>query len=105
MAEIRNNLFDTTMGVRSEHTWLDKKVMRRELTEDLNRESLSKRAERAVEAAEEFRDDLSRRAEARNGIEKKSVEIRRREEEILRRKADEYRERLRKKLPADLREE
>jgi hypothetical protein len=103
MAENRTNIFDTTVGVCGESTWLDKKVLRRELTQDLNRESLHRRTERASEAADNFRDDLTRRAKLRNGIEKKSVEVRRKEEEVLRQKADEYRERLRKKLSTNLR--
>lgn len=100
MAEVRDNLFDSTIGASSERTWLDNKILRRELAEDIGREGLTKRAERATQAAEDFRDDLTRRAELRTGIEKKSAEIRRREEDLLRRKADEYRERLRRYLPS-----
>jgi hypothetical protein len=106
MAEARNNIFDHTLGICSERqSWLGRKVLRRELTDDLNRDSLTKRTERASAAAEDFRDDMSRRAQLRNGIEKKSVEIRRREEEILKQKADEYRQRLQRYLPRELQDE
>jgi len=103
MVELRLNVFDSTLGVDSESTWLDRKVLRRELTQDLNRESLTKRVEHASQAAETFKDDLSRKAQLRTGIEKKSAEVRRREEEILKRQADEFREKLRRKLPSELR--
>ena len=103
MADIRENIFDSTIGANQDKTWLDSKVMRRELTEDLHKESLSKRAERANEAARSFLGDLTKRAEVRHGLEERSIERRRREEDILRQKADEYRERLRKYLRPELR--
>ncbi len=97
----REHIFDNTLGVRDESSWLDRKVLRRELTDSLNRQSLSERTEKAEMAKENFLGDLSRRAQLREGVEKKSEQIRKQHEEALRRKADEYRERLRKYLPKD----
>lgn len=98
----RLNLFDATVGVRGEKTWLDSKVMRRELTEDLQRNGLVQRMEKAGEVADLFRDTLSKRAEMRSGVEQKSKESRRAHEDMLKRKAEEYREKLRAKLRKDV---
>lgn len=98
----RLNLFDATLGARGEKTWLDSKVMRREMTEDLQRNGMAQRAEKAVEVADLFRDSLSKRAEKRNDLEQKSKESRRLHEEMLRSKAEEYREKLRSKLRKDV---
>jgi hypothetical protein len=102
MTQARPNIFDATLGVSGQQTWLDSKVMRRELTEDLQRAALTERKSKAEEEAEMFREILSKRAEKRDGLEKKSAELRKLQEEIMRRKADEYRERLRSKLRPDV---
>lgn len=99
MTEARLNMFELPAGARHDQTWLDSKVMRRELTEDRRREGFSKRTEKASEAAESFLGDLNRRAEMRSGIERKSEEARKQQIELMRQKADEYRERLRSKMP------
>jgi hypothetical protein len=103
MAETaRVNLFDATLGARGEKTWLDSKVMRRELTEDLQRSGMAQRQEKAGQVADIFRDTLSKRAEMRSGLEQRSKESRRLHEEMLKRKAEEYREKLRSKLRAEV---
>jgi hypothetical protein len=103
MAETaRVNLFDATLGARGEKSWLDSKVMRRELTEDLQRNGMAQRQERAGQVADIFRDTLSKRAEMRSGLEQRSKESRRLHEEMLKRKAEEYREKLRSKLRAEV---
>lgn len=103
MADVRNNIFDSTIGAGQQKTWLDSKVTRRSLTEDLHKESLTKKTERANEAAKNFLGDLTKRAEVRHGLEERSVQRRRLEEDMLRRKADEYREKLRRYLRPELR--
>jgi hypothetical protein len=101
----RAHIFDSTLGVTDVgSSWLDRKVLQRELTDSLNQNSLNQRKERASQAAETFLGDLSERAQRRNGIERRSEQIRRQQEEILKRQADEYRQRLRKFLPAELRD-
>jgi hypothetical protein len=102
MEQARMNIFDATLGVRGEKTWLDSKVMRRELTEDLERGAFTDRVEKANQAAESFRDGIAKRAEMRNGLEERSKESRRQHEEMLKRKAEEYREKLRAKLRPDV---
>jgi hypothetical protein len=102
MDQARLNIFDSTLGVRGEKSWLDSKVMRRELTQDLQRDALSQRKEKATEAAESFRDGMSKRAEMRNGLEQRAKESKSHYEELLKRKADEYREKLRSKLRPDV---
>lgn len=102
MDQGRLNIFDTTLGAGGDRSWLDSKVMRREMTQDLQREALSQRREKASEAAGMYRDFMSKRAEQRNGLEQKSKEARAYYEELLKRKAAEYREKLRAKLPRDV---
>lgn len=102
MTEARPNIFDTTIGPQAERSWLDSKVLRRELTEDLHERALNHRVEKASKAAESFMDDMNRRAELRSGIERKSEEIRKQYVEEMRRHAEEYREKLRKKLRPDV---
>lgn len=102
MDQGRLNIFDATLGAGVERSWLDAKVMRREMTQDLQREALSQRKERASEAAESYRNGMSKRAEKRNGLEQRSREARAHYEELLKRKAEEYREKLRAKLPRDV---
>lgn len=102
MSQARPNIFDATLGVGGEVSWLDSKVMRRELTEDLQRVALTERKEKADAEADMFRELLNKRAEQRDGLEKKSAELRKLHEEAMRRKAAEYRERLRSKLRPDL---
>lgn len=102
MDQARLNIFDATIGIQGEKSWLDSKVLRREMTEDRQREALSQRKELASEAAGLFRDGMSRRAEMRNGLEQRSKESRAHHEELLKRKAQEYREKLRSKLRPDV---
>lgn len=104
MNQARPNVFDATIGVRDERTWLDKQLLRRELTADQKREALDRRSQKASEAAESFRERMNSRAELRSGIEKKSEEIRKQQLELMQRKADEYRERLRNKLRPEVRD-
>jgi hypothetical protein len=68
------------------------------MTEDLCREGLTRRAEMMGEASNSFRDDLNERAARRDGLARRSEESRRREAELMQRKAEEYRDKLRKKL-------
>jgi hypothetical protein len=88
MTQARPNIFDATLGVSGQ--------------QDLQRAALTERKSKAEEEAEMFREILSKRAEKRDGLEKKSAELRKLQEEIMRRKADEYRERLRSKLRPDV---
>lgn len=104
MNQARLNIFDATIGVRDERTWLDSKVLRRQMTEDLGKQGLSQRSEKATEAAESFMDDMNRRAAMRTGIERKSEEQRKQQVELMQRKAEEYRERLRRKLRPEVRD-
>jgi len=101
MTQARLNIFDATLGVRGQD-WLDSKVMRREMTEEMQREAFAQKKEKADAAAETFLEKLSRRNEARDGLEKKSAEIRKSHEDLMRQKAEEYRERLRSKLRKDV---
>lgn len=103
MAEARLNLFDATIGV-PDGNWLDSKVMRRELSQDLEKEALSHRARQATQAAESFRDDMNRRAATRDGIERKSEEMRKQQLALMQGKAEEYRNRLRNKLRPEIRD-
>ena len=99
----RSNLFDHTQGIPGDN-WLDRKQLKREITDTMNKESMSARTESAQDVAQNFLDELSRKAQLRNGISRKSEELRRQQQEKLKRQADEYRERLRRLMPPTLRE-
>jgi hypothetical protein len=68
-------------------------------------EQKSTRESGAYEMSELFLGEMKARAELRNGLEQKQKATRQREQEILKRQADEYRERLRKYLRPELRED
>lgn len=102
--ESRATIFDSTIGPADDSVWLDRKVLRRELTADLSKKGLEGKSIGAIAAAEGFLDDMTRRAQARAGIEKKSEEIRRQHEQMMREKASAYRERLRGYLRPELRD-
>jgi hypothetical protein len=99
----RTHIFDNTMGVAAD-SWLDKRQLRRELTDNLNRESINARAESAQDVAQGFLDDLNRKAQLRDGISRKSEELKRLQQERIRREAEEYRQRLRRRMPRSLRD-
>lgn len=99
----RSHIFDSTLGFPSDN-WLDRRQLRRELTDNLERESMSAKNESAQNMAQNFLDELSRKAQLRDGISRKSEELKRQQEETLRRQAAEYRERLRRLMPPSLRE-
>ena len=99
----RSNLFDNGRGIPSDD-WLDRKQLRREISDNLSKESLSARSESAQDVAQNFLDELSRKAQLRNGISRKSEELKRQHQQTLKRQADEYRERLRRLMPPSLRE-
>jgi hypothetical protein len=100
----RIHIFDSTLGLPEDGSWLDRKVLRRELTDERLRDSMNNRAERATTAAQSFLEDMSRKAQMRNGIERKSEEIRRAQEEAMKAKADAYRQKLRGYLRPELRD-
>jgi len=97
MREAQNSNFSETM-------WLTTKVTRRETREEILKEGLNAREEKASKAAESYRNDLNRKAELRDGIQKRSAEVKQAHLENLNRKAEEYRERLRGYLRPELRE-
>ena len=91
-------------GIPDNENWLDRKLMRREMSDSLNRQAIDTRAERADAAAKSFLDGLRGKAELRNDIERKSEEIRQRQQEELKRQADQYRSKLRGYLRPELRD-
>jgi hypothetical protein len=99
-----SHFFDSTMGLPDDSNWLDRKVLRRELTANRDKDSLTNRAERATNAAQNFLQDMTRKVEMRNDIERKSEEVRRQQQESLRQQAEEYREKLRGYLRPELRD-
>jgi hypothetical protein len=92
-------------SVDGRSTWLENKVEKREEKEGLAKRSMDQRQSNAYEQAEVFLGEMKSRATLRDGIEQKSKMVREREQQILKRQADEYRERLRKYLRPELRED
>jgi hypothetical protein len=99
----RSQTFDNNISVPGDN-WLEQKVMKRELTDILNKESISAKAESAQDVRQGFLEDLNRKAELRSGISKKSEELKRIQQEKLAQQAAEYREKLRRRMPESLRE-
>ncbi|HEY9789819.1 MAG TPA: hypothetical protein V6D22_05445 [Candidatus Obscuribacterales bacterium] len=99
-----NSIFDAGRGIPDNESWLDRKMMRREMSDTLNRQAIDICTQRATSAAQKFLDDLREKAELRSDIERKSEEIRLRHQEELRRQAEQYRSKLRGYLRPELRD-
>jgi hypothetical protein len=99
-----NFVYDGGKGIPDNESWLDRKVMRREMSDSLNRQAIDICTQRADLAAQKYLDDLRGKAEVRNDIERKSEEIRQRHQEELKRQADQYRSKLRGYLRPELRD-
>lgn len=86
-------------------SWLNSKVQRRQTRDCILKEGSESRQEKAERAAESFLEDLGRKAELRDEIRLRMEESKKAGEELVRQKAEAYRQRLRGYLRPELREE
>ena len=93
-----------TTGIPDDGSWLDRRVLRREMTDSLNKQAVDNQVQKATDEAQGFLDGIRDRAQVRNIINKRSEETRRLHQEQLRQQAEAYRAKLRGYLRPELRD-
>ncbi len=87
-----------------EGSWLSNKVNRRERKETLDKQGLSQAEVNANSRSSGYLEELRDRQELREQIRARMQEVKQNQQELVKAKAQAYRQRLQQYLPPDLRE-